>query len=156
LSPLQKFGPPFARREVYEPIHHPAVRISVSSSGAGRRKNGTQHDNCCGTLFTGAKVRISVTGRRGAVDGRTRAYVEYRVFDTLRSVEREVRHVDVAVSDEAIDVPRVVRCSVILDIAAGEQIEATATADWPYAAIDRAVRDAWRQLSTRPREAMRS
>ena len=101
-------------------------------------------------------MHISVNGPRGAVDSRTRAYVEYRVFDALRSVEREIRQVDVALSGQTMDVPRVVACTVILDFASGEQIEATATADWPYAAIDRAVKDAWRQLPTRAREAMRA
>jgi ribosome-associated translation inhibitor RaiA len=101
-------------------------------------------------------MHISVRGSKGAVDSRTRAYVEYRVFDALRSVEREIRQVDVALSGETMDIPRVVACTVVLDVASGEQIEATATADWPYAAIDRAVDDAWRQLPTRPREVMRS
>jgi ribosome-associated translation inhibitor RaiA len=87
------------------------------------------------------------------VDSRTRAYVEYRVFDTLRSIERELRGVDVSLSDQSMGAPRVVTCTIVLDFSSRDRIVATATADWPYAAIDRAVREAWRQIQNRAREA---
>jgi ribosome-associated translation inhibitor RaiA len=101
-------------------------------------------------------VHILVSGTTGPVDSRTRAYVEYRVFDMLRSVEREIRKVDVALSGLSVDVPRVLKCTVFVEFTSGEQVAATATADWPYAAVDRAVTEAWTRLRARQREAMSS
>jgi ribosome-associated translation inhibitor RaiA len=98
-------------------------------------------------------VDIAVRGEIGPVDSRTRAYVEYRVFDTLRLIERELRRVDVSLSDQSMDAPRAATCTIVLGFNSGDRIVATATADWPYAAIDRAVREAWRQVPSRPREA---
>jgi ribosome-associated translation inhibitor RaiA len=99
-------------------------------------------------------MRIDVSGARGAVDSRTRAYVEYRIFDTLRSVERQLRSAEISLSDESMELPRIVTCTIALEFTSGERITASATADWPYAAVDRAVRNAWRHVSARPQRAM--
>jgi len=98
-------------------------------------------------------VNISVRGTSGPVDSRTRAYVEYRVFDTLRSIERDIRRVDIALSSLSNDVPRVVTCTVHVEFATGERVASSATADWPYAAVDRAVGEAWKRFQARSREA---
>jgi ribosome-associated translation inhibitor RaiA len=97
-------------------------------------------------------VQISTLATRGAVDNRTRAYVEYRVFDALRSVEREISSVHVSLSEESMERPRVVTCTVSLEFTTGERTTASATADWPYAAVDRAIREASRHVSARARQ----
>ena len=101
-------------------------------------------------------MHIAVTGRNGTVDRRTRAYVETRVFNTLRSVERAIRRIDVSLSYGSTDAPHAVTCSIVLDFTRGERIAATAVADWTYAAIDGAVSDAWKQVPTRSRETVHS
>jgi len=99
-------------------------------------------------------VRIAVRGTRGAVDSRTRAYVEYRIFDTLRSVEREIRSVEISLSDISTELPRVVTCTIDLEFTSAERITANATAEWPYVAVDTAVRNAWRHVSARAQQAV--
>ena len=99
-------------------------------------------------------MHIAVSGGNGPVDGRTRAYVEYRVFDTLRSIEREIRGVEVSLSNDSTDAPRAVRCTVVLHFFTGERFTATATADWPYAAVDSAVRGASEQAASSARQAV--
>ena len=99
-------------------------------------------------------MQIRVTGGTGTVDGRTRGYLESRLFNTLRSVDRDISRIDVSLSYSSIDVSRAVRCTVVLNFRGGEQIVATAVADWPYAAIDGAVSKAWKHVRTRSREAV--
>jgi ribosome-associated translation inhibitor RaiA len=94
-------------------------------------------------------VHITVSGTTGAVDSRTRAYVEYRVFDALRLIERGIRSIDVSLTDQSAGAPEQVRCTIVLILNTGERIEATAGAEWPYAAIDRAVREASRRVPGR-------
>ena len=97
-------------------------------------------------------MHIAVTGGNGTVDGRTRTYIESRLFNTLRPIVRDIRRIGVSLSDHSIDMPPTVTCRIVLDFTSGEQIVALATADWPYAAIDEAVRKAWKEAPTRARE----
>lgn len=85
-------------------------------------------------------MRINVTGEHGAVDMRTRAYVEYRVFDRLRAVEHDLRDVDVSLRRRGDGAPAGVTCRVTARLASGGAVTASADADWPYKAIDEAVR----------------
>ena len=86
-------------------------------------------------------MQINVSGEHGAVDTRTRAYVEYRVFDRLREVEHDVRDVEVSLHRSADRSMRAgVTCRVTARLAGGGVITSTANADWPYKAIDEAVR----------------
>jgi ribosome-associated translation inhibitor RaiA len=101
-------------------------------------------------------VQIAVVGARGAVDSRTRAYVAYRLFDTFRSVEREIRAVDVSLSNGTMRVPPVVTCTIAIELITGEQMTVNATAEWPYAAVDRAVEEAWTRVSNGSLDAIRS
>lgn len=70
-------------------------------------------------------MHIRVTGGNGTVDGRTRAYLESRLFNTLRSVDRDIGRIDVSLSYGSVDVSREVTCTVVLDLTGGEQIVAT-------------------------------
>lgn len=90
-------------------------------------------------------MHITVTKEGSAADGRTSAYVQYRVFDTVRSREREIRHVGVALYERAVAADGGVSCTVTIDYFAGNAVVATATADWPYAAIERALAKAWNE-----------
>ena len=99
-------------------------------------------------------MHIRVTGGPGTADGRTRAYLESRLFNTLRSVDRDIARIDVSLSYDSADVSRAVTCTIFLDFTRGEQIVATAVADWPYAAIDGAVSKAWKQVRARSRETV--
>jgi ribosome-associated translation inhibitor RaiA len=99
-------------------------------------------------------MHITVTAGNGTVDRRTRAYVESRLFNTLRSVERDIGRIDLSLSYGSTDVSQAVTCTIVLDFTRGEQIVATAVADWPYAAIDSAVSQACKQLPTRSRETV--
>jgi ribosomal subunit interface protein len=85
-------------------------------------------------------MQINVSGEHGAVDTRTRAYVEYRVFDRLRAIEHDVRDVEVSLRRGRAGAPGSISCSVTARLATGGVITATAEADWPYKAIDEAVR----------------
>ena len=58
-------------------------------------------------------MHITVTGRNGTVDRRTRAYVESRVFNTLRSVERTIRRIDVSLFFGSTEVPQTVACTIV-------------------------------------------
>ncbi len=85
-------------------------------------------------------MRINVSGEHGAVDTRTRAYVEYRVFDRLRAMEHDLRDVEVSLGRAVDGAPAGVTCRVTARLAKGGAITASADADWPYKAIDEAVR----------------
>jgi ribosome-associated translation inhibitor RaiA len=100
----------------------------------------------------GVKVHIAVTGGNGTVDGRTRAYLESRLFNTLRPIARDIKGIGVSLTDHSIDMSPASTCRIVLDFTSGEQIVALATADWPYAAIDEAVTKAWKEAPTRSRE----
>ena len=86
-------------------------------------------------------MQINVSGEHGGVDTRTRAYVEYRVFDRLRAVEHDVRDVELSLHRSPAGSTRSgVTCRVTARLAGGGVITSTADADWPYKAIDEAVR----------------
>ena len=99
-------------------------------------------------------MHIRVTGGPGTVDGRTRAYLESRIFNALRSVARDIARIDVSLSYDSADRSRAVSCTIFLDFTRDEQIVATAVADWPYAAIDGAVSKAWKIVRTRSLQAV--
>jgi hypothetical protein len=80
-------------------------------------------------------------------DGRTRAYAHYRVFEAFRCVVSQIRTVDVVIGrDRRAGYPYRVTCTVRAEVADGEQIDVTATGDWPYAAIQQAATRARQQL----------
>ena len=94
-------------------------------------------------------MQIRVTGGPGTVDGRTRAYLDSRLFNTLRSVTRDIGRIDVSLSYDSADRSGAVTWTISLDFSRDEQIVATAVADWPYASIDGAVSKAWKLVRAR-------
>ena len=94
-------------------------------------------------------MHIAICSAREAVDSRTQVYVQHRVSDTLRSVEREIRNVTVCLSDQPVDLPRLVICTIALEFITGERVTANATAEWPYAAVDTAMRRVWTHVGDR-------
>jgi hypothetical protein len=92
-------------------------------------------------------VEIHYSDRDHVGDGRTRAYAQYRVFEAFRCVASQVRTVDVAVGrDRRGGYPLRVTCTVHAELRDGEHISATATGDWPYAAIQQAAMQARQQI----------
>ena len=80
-------------------------------------------------------------------DGRTKAYAHYRVFEAFRCVASEVQRIDVSLArDRRAGHGHRVTCTVRAQLRTGDQIAATATGDWPYAAIQRAAITARQQL----------
>ena len=92
-------------------------------------------------------MEIRYSDRDHAGDGRTRAYAHYRVFEAFRCVASQIRTVDVSIGrDRRAGYPHRVTCTVSALLCDGERIEATATGDWPYAAIQQAATRAREQL----------
>lgn len=96
------------------------------------------------------RVEINYSDGDHVGDGRTRAYAHYRVFEEFRSVATHVRTVDVSIArDRRAGYPQRVTCMVVASLHDGAQIAATATGDWPYAAIQRAATQARRHIDRR-------
>lgn len=92
-------------------------------------------------------MEITYSDQDDTGDGRTKAYAHYRVFEAFRSVASEVQRVDVSVGRERrAGHARRVTCTVLAQLLNGDQIAATATGDWPYAAIQRAAVKARQEL----------
>ena len=80
-------------------------------------------------------------------DGRTRNYAHYRVFEAFRCVASQIPTVDVSMRrDRRAGFPHRVLCTVSAALRDGKRIEATATGEWPYAAIQHAAARARQQL----------
>ena len=89
-------------------------------------------------------------------DGRTKAYAHYRVFEAFRCVASEVKRIDVSLArDRRAGRAHRVTCTVRAQLRAGDQIAATATGDWPYAAIQRAAIKARQQLDDKAASCVR-
>jgi ribosome-associated translation inhibitor RaiA len=101
-------------------------------------------------------VHITVIGASGTADSRTRAYVQHRVSDGFRSLEREIRAVDVSLFHQSHDASWGVSCTVTVEFTNGHRVVVTTAAEWPYAAIDKAVEEASRDSVPVRRESVRS
>jgi ribosome-associated translation inhibitor RaiA len=96
-------------------------------------------------------MQITIRGDIGGVDNRTRAYAEYRVFEALRRFGRRIQHVEIELrSTSPSSGSNRTAGTVTIRMMTGEVATAEAVADWPYAAIDRAVGRAAEQLVARP------
>ncbi len=92
-------------------------------------------------------VNITYSDHDHTGDGRTKAYAHYRVFEAFRCVASEVQKIDVSIArDRRAGRPYRVTCTVCAQLRTGNQIAASATGDWPYAAIQRAAIKARQQL----------
>lgn len=101
-------------------------------------------------------MEIRYWDRNHAGDGRTRAYAQYRVFEAFRCAASQIRTVDVSMGrDRRAGYPHRVTCTVLASLHDGEQIEVTATGDWPYAAIQHAAARARQQLDERITSCMK-
>jgi len=97
-------------------------------------------------------VEIDYSDRDHIGDGRTRAYAHYRVFEAFRCVASQIRTVDVLMGrDRRPGHPVRVTCRVTVTLRDGERIEVTATADWPYAAVQQAAKRARERLDEKLR-----
>lgn len=95
-------------------------------------------------------MHVTLTGEHGTTDGRTRAYVDYRVFEAFRSVVREIRSVTVSLTSTPRTDEIGVTCTVRITFADGRSVVTTGAARWPYAAIDLALENASRLVQGRP------
>ena len=92
-------------------------------------------------------MEIHYSDREHVGDGRTRVYAHYRVFEAFRCVANQVRTVDVAVGrDRRGGYPIRATCTVRAELRDGAHVSATATGDWPYAAIQQAATQARQQI----------
>lgn len=92
-------------------------------------------------------MHITYADRDHTGDGRTKTYAHYRVFEAFRCVASEVHRIDVSIArDRRAGCAHRVTCTVCAQLRTGDQIAATATGDWPYAAIQRAAIKARQQL----------
>ena len=97
-------------------------------------------------------VNITYSDHDCTGDGRTKAYAHYRVFEAFRSVASEVPSIEVSIArDRRVGRAHRVTCTVLAQLRNGDHISATATGDWPYAAIQRAAIKARQRLDERPR-----
>jgi ribosome-associated translation inhibitor RaiA len=96
-------------------------------------------------------MQITIRGDIGGVDNRTRAYAEYRVFEALRRFDRRIQRVEIELrSISPSSSSSQTTCTVTIRMVTGEVATAEAVADWPYAAIDRAVGGAAEHLGASP------
>jgi hypothetical protein len=95
------------------------------------------------------RVEITYSDPDCTSDGRTKTYAHYRVFEAFRCVAGDVQRVDVSMARERrAGSGHKVTCTVRAELRNGGRVAATATGDWPYAAIQRAAIQARQKLDS--------
>lgn len=85
-------------------------------------------------------IRVAVSSQDVALDDRTRAYVEYRIFSSLAPQAREIDRVAVMLAEQPSGQnASEMECDVTVHLAGGGSVHAKARAPRAYAAVDRAA-----------------
>jgi ribosome-associated translation inhibitor RaiA len=84
---------------------------------------------------------------REAIEPPVRAYIEYRMFSAIGHLGHTWEHLDVHLDSTDAGARR--GCTLALDLKAGGQVRARATAGHLYAAVDRSARRLVRRVERR-------
>jgi ribosome-associated translation inhibitor RaiA len=81
------------------------------------------------------------------IEPTVRAYIEYRMFSAIGHLGHALGHLDVRLDSKDAGARR--GCTLAVDLTAGGQVRARATADHLYAAVDRSARRLVRRVERR-------